>query len=68
MRLLERIRDERTLSLVHISYGLAVVRNLCQRVVVTYLGKIVEQAVTRTLFALPPHPYTAALLAGVPSA
>ncbi len=44
------------------------VRNLCQCVVVTYLGKIVEQAVTRTLFALPPHPYSAALLAGVPSA
>jgi oligopeptide/dipeptide ABC transporter ATP-binding protein len=67
LQLLQRIRDERRLSLLFISHDLAVVRHLCDRVLVMYLGKIVEQASTAELFARPRHPYTAALLSAVPT-
>ena len=67
LRLLERIRDERRLALLFISHDLAVVRYLCHRVAVMYLGKIVEQASTVEVFARPRHPYTTALLSAVPT-
>ncbi|HTA00391.1 MAG TPA: oligopeptide/dipeptide ABC transporter ATP-binding protein, partial [Streptosporangiaceae bacterium] len=44
----------------------AVVRHLCDRVAVMYLGRIIEVAPTETLFARPRHPYTAGLLAAIP--
>jgi len=67
LQLLQRIRNERRLSLLFISHDLAVVRHLCDRVLVMYLGRIVEQAPTAELFARPRHPYTAALLSAVPT-
>jgi len=67
LQLLQRIRAERRLSLLFISHDLAVVRHLCDRVLVMYLGKIVEQASTPELFARPRHPYTVALLSAVPT-
>ena len=67
IRLLERIQDERGLSLLYISHDLAVVRYLCGRVAVMYLGKIVESAPVQSLFERPRHPYTVALLSAVPS-
>jgi oligopeptide/dipeptide ABC transporter ATP-binding protein len=67
LRLLERIRDERRLSMVFISHDLAIVRYLCQRVAVMYLGKVVEVADNATLFRQPRHPYTSALLSAIPT-
>jgi oligopeptide/dipeptide ABC transporter ATP-binding protein len=66
LRLLEAQAAERGLALLFISHDLAAVRYLCQRVVVIFRGRIVEQAAGATLFAGPRHPYTRALLAAVP--
>jgi oligopeptide transport system ATP-binding protein len=66
LALLAELQRERGLGLVFISHDLAVVRQLCQRVVVMYLGRVMEQAPAAELFARPRHPYTRALLASVP--
>ena len=66
LNLLKQIQKERNLSLIFISHNLAVVRYLCDRVAVMYLGKIVETATVSELFSSPKHPYTKALLAAVP--
>ncbi len=66
LNLLRTIQKERNLSLIFISHNLAVVRYLCDRVAVMYLGKIVETATVGELFSNPKHPYTKALLAAVP--
>ena len=58
-------RDSR-LSMVFISHDLKVVRNLCDRVAVMYLGRIVEEGPTTQLFSAPKHPYTRALISSVP--
>jgi oligopeptide transport system ATP-binding protein len=54
------------MSLLFISHNLAVVRHLCEEVVVLYLGRVVERAPRDALFISPRHPYTRALLAAVP--
>ena len=54
------------MALLFISHNLAVVRHLCEDVVVLYLGRVVERAPRDALFADPRHPYTRALLAAVP--
>jgi oligopeptide/dipeptide ABC transporter ATP-binding protein len=54
------------LTYVFISHDLGVIRYLCDRVAVMYLGRIVEEATSEQLFADPQHPYTRALLAAVP--
>jgi oligopeptide/dipeptide ABC transporter ATP-binding protein len=64
--LLETLRDRLGLSYLFISHDLATVKYLAARVVVMYLGVIVEEAETHELFAHPLHPYTRALLAAVP--
>ena len=53
-------------TFVFISHDLAVVRSMCDRVAVLYLGRIVEHGTAAELFAHPLHPYTRALLAGAP--
>jgi oligopeptide/dipeptide ABC transporter ATP-binding protein len=60
------LRDEFKLTYLFISHDLGVVRHLSNRVVVMYLGRVVEIAPTEALFAEPNHPYTRALLAEIP--
>lgn len=66
INLLEDLRDEFDLTYLFISHDLSVVRHLCQRVAVMYLGNMVELAETDELFDNPLHPYTKALLEAVP--
>ncbi len=66
INLLADLQDELGLTLLFISHDLAIVEHLTHRVAVMYLGKIVELADRRTLFAKSHHPYTRALLSAVP--
>jgi oligopeptide transport system ATP-binding protein len=66
LNLLIDLREQFHLTYLFISHNLSVVRHISDRVVVMYLGRIVEEAPTDRLFAAPAHPYTRALLAAEP--
>jgi peptide/nickel transport system ATP-binding protein len=64
--LLRRLKREMNMALLLITHDLGVVAEMCDRVVVMYAGRIVEQAPASDLFRRPRHPYTAGLLAAMP--
>jgi peptide/nickel transport system ATP-binding protein len=66
LNLLEDMKARYGLTLVFIAHDLAVVKNVSDRVMVMYLGKLCEVAAPDDLYARPAHPYTAALLAAIP--
>jgi peptide/nickel transport system ATP-binding protein len=66
LNLLEDMKTRYGLTLMFIAHDLAVVKNVSDRVVVMYLGKICEVAAPEALYRQPAHPYTAALLAAIP--
>jgi oligopeptide/dipeptide ABC transporter ATP-binding protein len=66
LALLEDLRTRLGLTLLFITHNLAVVRHVCDRVAVMYLGRVVEVTDTEALFQDPRHPYTRALLSAAP--
>ena len=67
LKLLAELKQALGMSYLFVSHDLNVVRMLCDRVVVMYLGKVVEQGPTKEVFSNPAHPYTAALIRAIPS-
>ena len=67
LQLLEDIQRETGTAIIFITHDLGIVANICQKLVVMYAGKIVEEGSVREVFSAPSHPYTQALLKSVPS-
>lgn len=66
LNLLQKLKKQFNLAMMFITHDLSVVYHVSDQVVVMYMGRVVEQAPTKALFAAPKHPYTKALLASVP--
>ncbi|MDX9801558.1 MAG: ATP-binding cassette domain-containing protein [Spirochaetia bacterium] len=66
VNLLKNIQKERGITYIFISHDLRIVKHICDRVAVMYLGKIVEEADRRELFNNTAHPYTRALISSIP--
>jgi peptide/nickel transport system ATP-binding protein len=67
VNLLDTLRTRLSLAMLFISHDLALVRHLCDRVVVIYLGRVMESGPAGQLFERPRHPYTQALVSAVPT-
>jgi len=66
LNLLTELRRRRGLTYILISHNISVIRHMCDRIAVMYLGQIVEIGATKTVLAQPSHPYTRLLLDSVP--
>ena len=66
LALLDRLREQLGLTVLFISHDLAAVKQVCDRVVVLYHGKVVESGTTGEVLVAPKHPYTRQLLAAAP--
>ncbi len=66
INLLDDLRSDLDLTMLFIAHDLGVVEHICDRVIVMYLGRVMEIASTADLYARPNHPYTQALLSAVP--
>jgi oligopeptide transport system ATP-binding protein len=67
VNLLEELRLRHGLTYLFIGHDLSIVRHLCDRVAVMYLGRVMETASSDDLFSNPQHPYTQALIAAIPN-
>lgn len=67
VNLLEQLQEELSLAYLLIAHDLAVVKHICDRVAVMYLGKVVETGTRDEIYDTPTHPYTQALLSAVPT-
>src|SRR4029079_696140 len=67
VKLLLDLQQRLKLTYLFIAHDLRLVEDICNRVAVMYLGKIVELGETRSLFSAPTHPYTRALLSAIPT-
>ncbi len=67
LELIQKLKEERNLSIIFITHDLGVVANIADRIAVMYAGKIVEIGTTDEIFYDPRHPYTWALLSSMPS-
>ncbi|MBR5804874.1 MAG: ABC transporter ATP-binding protein [Clostridia bacterium] len=68
LALLKKINREKNTSIIFISHDLAVIRQICDRVIVMYAGKIAETGTTSDILERPVHPYTNGLIASIPKA
>lgn len=66
LNLLQELQEMMGLTYLFISHDLSVVKHISQRILVMYLGRVVEEATSEELFSMPLHPYTQALLSAIP--
>ena len=66
LNLLARLREERGLSYLLVSHNLPAIRHICDSLAIMYLGRIVERGPCEDVFVSPAHPYTDALIRGIP--
>jgi oligopeptide/dipeptide ABC transporter ATP-binding protein len=66
LNLMLDLQEKLKLTYLFVAHDLSVVKHICDRVCVMYVGKLVEMASTKELFQTPRHPYTAALMTAVP--
>ncbi|MHA1963462.1 MAG: ABC transporter ATP-binding protein [Candidatus Thorarchaeota archaeon] len=67
LELMKQLREQTSLSLILITHDLSVIAETCDRVVIMYAGRIMEEAPVATLFETPAHPYTRKLISSFPS-